>query len=475
MNQFNKWKRFALAMMLTATAGLSMARCDLLGLGEEEEDNSALGLLLLAFAVTPCAGGTVSLSGDLPASVNLAGNQCAVLEGTVRVPSGVEFNAAAGARIFGRSGSALFILPGGKINAIGTAAAPVVFTSSQAVGSRTTGDWGGILIVGNALTNRIATGTEGTNPVNYGGPTSNNDADSSGTLKYVRIEFAGFAVSAGNELNTLSMYAVGSGTTLEFVQAHMGQDDAFEWFGGAVNGRYLIATGTSDDDFDMDEGFIGRLQYIIGYKYRGGQAGRGSNDVRCFEWDGAPSAGYDATATTTATARRSAPVVANFTCIGSFGEFRDAQNTAFNSPGFARWREGLGADGTTLATHGIVFGFDAAGTGGERLICNAGAGGQAGTSATLFDTRNGNAMTEAVGTAGCVATAVLSDVASFPLQAAVDQTAGTANFAPVAGFSGGLGTDVHTRTGATFFENNTVYGAISGADWTTGWIELLQN
>lgn len=475
MNQFNKWKRFALALMLVATAGLSMARCDLLGLGEDEEDDSTLGLLLLAFAVTPCAGGTVSLTGDLPASVNLAGNQCAVLEGTVRVPSGVEFNAAAGARIFGRSGSALFVLPGGKINAIGTAAAPVVFTSSQSVGSRATGDWGGILIVGNARTNRAATATEGTNPVNYGGAASNNDADSSGSLSYVRIEFAGFAVSAGNELNSLSMYALGSGTTLEYVQAHMGQDDAFEWFGGAVNGRYLIATGTSDDDFDMDEGYRGRLQYIIGYKYRGGQAGRGANDVRCFEWDGAPSAGYG-TGNGAAIDLRTAPVVANFTCIGSFGEFRDAQSTAANSPGFARWREGLGADGTALATHGIVFGYDAAGTGGERLMCNAGAGGQAGTNATLFNTRAGNAMTEAaVGTTGCTLTGVLADVASFPLQAVVDQAAGTGNFAPVAGFSGALGTDVHTRTGATFFENNTVYGAISGTDWTAGWIELRQN
>ena len=172
----------------------------------------------------------------------------------------------------GTLGSSLFVLRGAQIVANGTAAFPIVFTSSQAAGTRQPGDWGGLIIVGNGLINRAdptnleGTGTDRvTNPLlNYAGGTDN--ASSSGTLRYVRVEFAGFGPAADQELNSFTFAAVGSGTTMEYLQSLSGLDDAFEWFGGAVDGKYLVSYESGDDHFDMSEGYVGRLQYLIAFQ-----------------------------------------------------------------------------------------------------------------------------------------------------------------------------------------------------------------
>jgi hypothetical protein len=171
-------------------------------------------------------------------------------------------NIQPGTIIRGTETSALVITKGGKINAAGTKESPIVFTSSQGAGLRSTSDWGGVVICGKGIVNtpsgeKIAEGGVG---VSYGGT---DNADNSGVMRYVRIEFPGFEVATGSELNGLSMCAVGSGTKIEYVQVSYSGDDGFEWWGGAVNAKYLISYKTEDDDFDTDNGFSGMIQYAL--------------------------------------------------------------------------------------------------------------------------------------------------------------------------------------------------------------------
>ena len=158
---------------------------------------------------------------------------------------------------------------GAQIDAQGTAAAPIVFTSGKPAGSSAPGDWGGSSSSATASSTAPAPCSprgRRASPSSYSGGTDN--ADNSGTLRYVRIEFAGYDVSggAGQELNSLSIYAVGSGTTLEYVQSLAGLDDSFEWWGGAVDGRYLVSYEAGDDHFDWTEGYRGRNQFLIGFQ-----------------------------------------------------------------------------------------------------------------------------------------------------------------------------------------------------------------
>ncbi len=214
-----------------------------------------------AFTSTVTAATGVSaatLSGNITTSRTLYADTVYKLSGYVKVQSGATLTIQAGTRIIGDTGvlgSSLWVLRGAKIDAQGTAVAPIVFTSARAPGNRKPGDWGGIIIIGNGIINRTGSPilTEGGAAgvaEDYSGGIDNND--DSGTLRYVRIEFAGYDVSngAGQELNTLSSYAVGRGTTYEYIQTMSGLDDSFEWWGGAVDGRYLISYESGDDHFD---------------------------------------------------------------------------------------------------------------------------------------------------------------------------------------------------------------------------------
>lgn len=147
---------------------------------------------------------------------------------------------------------------GGKLIAQGTADAPIVFTSAQAAGQRRPGDWGGVIICGKAKNNQNEMQIEGGPRTKHGG---NDDADNSGVLSFVRIEFAGFPFKADQEINGLTLGSVGSGTKIDHVQVSYSNDDSFEWFGGAVNCKYLIAYKGWDDDFDTDNGFSGKVQF----------------------------------------------------------------------------------------------------------------------------------------------------------------------------------------------------------------------
>ncbi|MCX7997878.1 MAG: hypothetical protein N3A69_02860, partial [Leptospiraceae bacterium] len=278
-----------------------------------------------------------TLSGDITSNKTISG--AAQLQGTVFVKNGATLTVDAGTVVFGNRGSSLFVLPGGKLITKGTKEKPVCFTSSQAPGSRFPGDWGGIVIIGNGKGTRSAT-TEGTTPQTYGN--GNDDNDNSGSLEYTIIEFAGNEVAPGDELNSLSLYTIGSGTKVSYVQVHRGLDDGFEAWGGAVNMDHLVATGGLDDDYDLDEGYAGTIQYFIGHKYPAACGGSPSTDPHGFEMDGTHAGG---TCSSGNAARCTNPTLSYFTMIGA--------NIAGGEA--ARLREGFAG---TLQ-NGIFFGYGA--------------------------------------------------------------------------------------------------------------------
>jgi hypothetical protein len=307
-----------------------------------------------------------TLSGNITASRTLTADTVYVLSGFVKVQSGAVLTIEAGTKIVGDTsvaGSSLWILRGARIEANGSAAAPILFTSQRSPGSRAPGDWGGIVIIGNGIINRTGSpiltegGTVGVAEDYSGG---NNNADNSGTLRYVRIEFAGFDISAGagQELNALSLYAVGRGTTLEYVQTMAGLDDSFEWWGGAVDGRYLVSYESGDDHFDASEGYVGRNQFLIALQTqrltpRPG-TGTFSSDPRGFEIDGCDPSVSGCTLTATgASTPYTNPTFANFTLIGP-GNLAGFPNDG-NGATIRRGAAGLWANGILARYKGIAI------------------------------------------------------------------------------------------------------------------------
>lgn len=218
---------------------------------------------------------TTTISTNIATSTTLSG--VVHLIGNVAVTGGATLTILPGTIIRGDKAtkSCLIISRGSKIMAQGTAAQPIIFTSNESVAAgRNPGDWGGLVILGNGIINTAcATCTSSANKENYiegfatqfpeilyGG---NNNADNSGVLSYVRIEFSGVALSAtpNSELNGLTMGGVGSGTKIDHIQVSFNGDDSFEWFGGAVDAKYIVSFRTTDDDFDTDFGHQGRVQF----------------------------------------------------------------------------------------------------------------------------------------------------------------------------------------------------------------------
>ena len=212
----------------------------------------------------------VELKGEIKGNRTLTADSSYVLSGFVYVVDGAKLTIPAGTIIKGEKSTmgSLIIEKGGMIDAQGTAEKPIVFTSNQAKGARTYGDWGGVILCGKATINQTG-GTsqvEGGPRSTYGGGATPNDADNSGTLKYVRIEFAGYPFQPDKEINGLTLCGVGSGTTIDYIQVSYSADDSYEFFGGKVNVKHLIAFRGLDDDFDTDNGFSGKLQFLIGMR-----------------------------------------------------------------------------------------------------------------------------------------------------------------------------------------------------------------
>ncbi len=283
------------------------------------------------------AATNATVTANITASTTWTTGSVVLLQGPIYVTGGAVLTIQPGVIIKGSSqvaGSGLFICTGSQINAVGTATNPIVFTSDQAPGSRQPGDWGGVILMGLASNNNPGgiNNIEGITPsslTQYGGGTTPNDNDNSGTLKYVRIEFGGFVYAANKEINGLTMGAVGRGTTIDYVQCSFTNDDSFEWFGGTVNCAHLVAYRGVDDDFDTDNGFSGSVQFCLGVRdpnladptYA---ATSGASTSEAFESDN------DANGTTTA------PLTsAIFSNVTDIGPLRGVL-TATTHPGFRR-------------------------------------------------------------------------------------------------------------------------------------------
>lgn len=233
------------------------------------------------YNTTPAPANSISVSGSITSNTEWTNDNQYLLNGFVYVEEGATLTIERGTIIKGDKPSkgTLIVKRGARILAEGTATEPIVFTSNQPAGSRDRGDWGGIVICGRAPHNQPA------DPIIEGGPDAyyggTNPADDSGILSFVRIEFGGIALQPNQEINGLTMGGVGSGTVIDHIQVSYGGDDSFEWFGGNVNAKYLVAHRGLDDDFDQDFGWQGKVQYALALRDPNAADASGSNAFEC--------------------------------------------------------------------------------------------------------------------------------------------------------------------------------------------------
>jgi hypothetical protein len=446
--------------------------------------------------------GAADITQDITANRTLYADTTYTLKGFIHVTNGATLTIQPGTRIMGdfnTLGSSLFIRRGAKIKAGGTADKPIVFTSSRAAGSRQPGDWGGLLIIGNAIDNRagnIEIEGSGTEPnggtghnysIIYSGGT--NGADNSGELRYVRVEFAGYAPSPDNELNSFTFAAVGSGTRLSYLQAMAGLDDSFEWFGGSVDGDHLVSYEAGDDHFDQSESYSGRLQYLIAFQstqltQRTG-AGNPSSDPEGIENDGCNGTGC-----TSGHSQQpyTIPAIANFTLVGT-----GSQATSGTSGGIGMMlRRGTGG----YYVNGIVARYPRAGV-SLRDTATYNRAGATGTqnlatadlavknvlfveTPTVFQGANGTNVQNALDMAGNALTTNAATTASlftaFPATVNETTTAAAFDWTPAAASpaaAGGMATftgKLATKVAGSAVAGTSYVGAAApgGAKWWAG-------
>ncbi|MDQ8151655.1 MAG: fibronectin type III domain-containing protein [Gemmatimonadota bacterium] len=454
----------------------------------------------------------VQVSADITANTTWSNTNVYQLTKVISVANGATLTIQAGTKIIGGTittgqappVSALMVLRGSRLNAVGTAAQPIVFTSSAAAGSRAPGDWGGLILVGNARSNRTGrTVVEGPAPadtVSWNG--GNLDNDNSGEIVFTRVEFAGAAAILNVELNSYSMYAVGSNTRFEYNQAIRGLDDMFEWFGGTVDGRYLVSYESGDDHFDMAEGYRGRLQYLIALQTgprvspRAGNPGALSAEQNGFEIDGCGSASGTC-ALGFSSEPYTMPVVANFTILGPGGGVLPVRSGGDGGVGMllrrgtggtwmngvvARWPEsGLSMFDSTatfarLAADSLdVFNTLLANNG--RAFDVAGATNRFGTADKFTDAN----ITTSTAAAHLLFTSIPDSSVAIANGASLDWRPATGS----ALRSGGTGTTLPGKTGTrvgSFFGGSlagtTFLGAIApdaAAPWYAGWTAYYRN
>ena len=349
---------------LTALSALAITSCRKI---ESDGDKEVIIINTGNGSGTGNTGTTITLQGAINADTTLRKNNTYILKGVVYVTGNKTMTIEPGTVIKGSySGSdvgALVITRGSKLMAQGNANEPIVFTSASP--NPQSGDWGGIIICGKAPINTSFNGTSGLFQVEGGvdnaegyGLAGSGDAvaptpiadDNSGTLSYIRIEYAGYAFQPDKEINSLTLAAVGSGTTIDHIQVAYAKDDAFEWFGGTVNAKYLIAYKTQDDDFDTDNGFSGKVQFGLIVR---DSAIADISKSESFESDN-NSGGTTATPQTKA-------IFSNITSIGPRATLNNVGNSLFlagaqirrnssisifNSV-FMGWPTGIFIDGTT--------------------------------------------------------------------------------------------------------------------------------
>ena len=234
---------------------------------------STLALIAGMFVFTSCSNNdddpviektdSSVLQGSIVSDLTLKSGNTYTLNGEFLVKEGATLNIEPGVKIVAQYDDRvdyILVEQGAKINALGTASAPIIMTSSK----EEPGAWGGIHICGRAHTN--AEGGKGSSEIGgatYGG---SNDADNSGVLKYVRVEYTGYAFDEEHEANGMTFYGVGNGTIIENCEAYHGSDDGFEFFGGSVNVKNMVVVNCSDDSFDWTEGWNGKGENLVAYQ-----------------------------------------------------------------------------------------------------------------------------------------------------------------------------------------------------------------
>lgn len=421
------------------------------------------------------AQGRVIVEGEITANERFVATEKYILRGYVYVMDGATLTIDPGTVIFGdkETEGALIIERGAKIEARGTQTQPIVFTSGEPAGSRNYGDWGGLVLVGKAPMNQAeGRGLEGGIRGSFGG---NDPNDNSGTLQYIRLEFGGVSLGTqpNSEINGLTMYGVGASTTIDHIQVSYNGDDSFEWFGGNVNAKYLVALRNFDDDFDADFGYTGKVQFALSLRDPAVADVSGSNG---FESDNFGGTGEPATGPNNGLPLTE-PVFANVSVInaaqtpssdktpGGSGAYQSAmhlrRNTAisvFNSV-IVGYPEGL-----RLSDPGTVANATA-----DRLqlrgivLANVNTPARGTTNAT--DAQAQALLTNAAGQNQVVA---LANLASLGLNAnAFNLT--TPALTPIAGsplLTGAVWTGKGTDA---FFEKVPYKGAFGTTNWLEGW------
>jgi hypothetical protein len=438
-------------------------------------------IVLIAFAISSCkkktdetvqfdrdANNAIIVTGEITANRTFTANEKYLLKGFVYVTTGVTLTIEAGTIIKGDKDSkgTLVVETGGKLIAEGTAQKPIVFTSNQPKGQRTYGDWGGVVLAGKAPVNQTSPTMEGGIRGTYGGTDA---SDNSGSLKYVRIEFCGIAFQPDKEINGLTLYGVGAGTTLQYIQVSYSGDDSFEWFGGTVNAKYLVAYRGFDDDFDTDFGFSGKVQYGVALRDPSFADKSTSNGFESDNFDpGVP-----------ATALITKPIFANMSIFladtasasfattspsgsGAFGRAmhlrRNTSLDVYNSV-FTGFPEGLRLDGNATWANAQSGGLVAKGitlSGNTTYLRVANPSGET-TNFTITDLRtwfeNSNSANSYVKRAD-----LRLNTNNFNLT--------NPSFVPQAGSPLLTGA---VNVGDGFFEATTFKGAFGTTDWTSSW------
>ena len=271
-------------------------------------------------------------------TMTLSASNNYLLRGKVNWVAGSSVTIPAGTYLFGEKATTgyLVIDRGAQIFVNGTKAAPVVLTSDQALGAMAPGDNGGVVIHGRAIANcaNTAGGDSCTSEGGAGSYGGGDDNDNSGSIKYMRIEYSGKVISPDNELNSLTMNAVGRNTSIDFVQAHEGSDDGFEWFGGTARASHLVSTGADDDGLDWQLGWSGQAQFAVVQMepLRGDKGIEADNSE--FNFQATP---------------RSNPTLSNLTLVGTNPPTAGAGSTNIG----IHWRRGTA--GTIV--NSIILGF----------------------------------------------------------------------------------------------------------------------
>ena len=425
-----------------------------------------------------------TVQGDIKANTTWTKDKIYVLKGFVYVTAGVTLTIEKGTIIKGATkdqdpsgqekGGALIVEQGAKLIAIGTPEEPIIFTSSKPIGQRSYGDWGGVVLIGKAAHNQAGSkGPEGGIRGTLG--TYDEPNDNSGTLQYVRIEFPGIALSsqANSEINGLTLYGVGSGTTIDHIQVSYSGDDSYEWFGGNVNAKYLVALRGFDDDWDTDWGFTGKIQYGVSLRDpevadQSSSNGFESDNFSPGEPATGPNAGLPLTEPVFANVSNfvfgsGTPSAAN--SVRGSGPYQSAmhlrRNTAISilNSVFVGYPEGLRLDGTLTGTwantesgkldlRGIVLANMTTPVRGADKITNDQA-------TTYFNTAaRKNTIAESVA-------ALLLNSANFNLTAP--------NFLPQTTSPLLTGATWEGKGNNSFFTKETFRGAFGTTDWTKGW------